>query len=152
MRGGIAAVTNMAGRAISLVSGAGCVLSGIDPQPVRLATVGATKLFPGAAAVTCELLGGPCHDLNLMVREPGGIVSARHLVLTDVAQSLTAERQNAVFCLRGAIECVGAGDERHVLGEQDTLIVPIAAASRWRIRASGGAEATAIVHAWFTAG
>src|SRR5262245_15618455 len=58
--------SNFAGyiRAISLVSGAGCILRGIEPDPVRLGAPGTTKLFPGAASVTCELVAGACCDLN----------------------------------------------------------------------------------------
>lgn len=144
--------SNFAGyiRAISLVSGAGCILRGIEAIPVRLDAAGVTKRFPGAASVTCELIAGPCCDLNLMVREPGAIVSAQSLRLSDVAQSLTAQRENAVFCLEGTIECVGNGGERFTLAKHDTFIVAAAAAGDWRIRAGGPGSAEAIAHAWFT--
>src|SRR5262245_22091782 len=45
--------SNFAGyqRAISLVNGAGCILHGLDPQPVQMSLAGTTTIFPGAAQV-----------------------------------------------------------------------------------------------------
>jgi uncharacterized protein len=143
--------SNFAGytRAISLVSGAGCILHGIDPTPVRLDAPGVTKLFPGAASVTCELIAGPCHDLNLMVREPGQIVAAQQLRLDEAAQLLAAQKNNAVFCLEGTIECSSKSGERITLAKHDTFIAPAGVADDWRIQ-SAGSGAQAIVHTWFT--
>jgi uncharacterized protein len=146
--------SNFAGyaRAISLVGGAGCILHGIDPAPVRLDAPGVTKLFPGAASVTCELIAGPCHDLNLMVREPGEIASARHLRLDSAAIQCASQRNNTVFCLEGALECVSKSGERLSLAKHDTFIVPAPAAADWRFQAGGTGGAEAITHAWFTSG
>lgn len=136
-------------RAISLVSGAGCILHGIDPAPVRLDAPGVTRLFSGAVSVTCELIAGPCHDLNLMVREPGKIVSARHLRLGSERIPCTSQRNNAVFCLEGAIECLGKSGEQLALAQHDTVIFPAAIAADWRFQAAGSGGAEAIAHAWF---
>ena len=87
-------------RAIALVSGSGCVLHGIDAQPVSLREPGDIALFSGAAAVTCDLIAGTSCDLNLMVREPGSVVAARHVILAGGAiEPLPADCDNAVFCL-----------------------------------------------------
>lgn len=144
--------SNFAGytRAISLVSGAGCVLRGIEAAPVRLDVAGITRLFPGAAAVTCELIAGPCCDLNLMVRDPGEIVSAVHVRLTGAERSLGAQRNNAVFCLEGTIDCIGKGGKHLTLDKHDTLIVAPEAVDDWRVRASVSGAAEAIMHTWFT--
>jgi uncharacterized protein len=145
--------SNFAGyqRAISLVNGAGCVLHGIDAQPVQMSIAGTTTLFPGAAQVECELIDGPCHDLNLIVREPGDIVSAGGQRLGDGdARALIADHFNAIFCLAGPVECSGADGTRFVLAEHDTLVVGAGAAAHWRIRAAEPAGAQVVTHAWFT--
>jgi uncharacterized protein len=144
--------SNFAGyrRAISLVNGAGCVLHGIDSQPVQMSIAGTTTLFPGDAAVECELIDGPCNDLNLMVREPGDIVSAGGQRLGDGdPRPLVAGYTNAIFCLAGVLECSSADGTRVTLAEQDTLLVDASVAAAWRIRAvRPGAQA--LTHAWFT--
>jgi len=145
--------SNFAGyqRAISLVSGAGCVLHGIDSQPVQMSIAGTTTLFPGDAVVECELIAGPCQDLNLMVREPGDIVSAGGQRLGDNdPRPLVPGYANAIFCLSGPVECIGANGARETLGEHDTMLVDPSVAADWRIRAAGPAGAQVLMHAWFT--
>lgn len=140
-------------RAIALVSGSGCVLHGIEAQPVPLRTPGDIALFCGGAAVTCDLLAGTTCDLNLMVREPGSIVAARHVTLSaNSTESLRADCDNAVFCLEGEVECIGpANDRRFALGLHDTFIVPAAGARNWQARA-GGSGARLLTFAWRNAG
>jgi uncharacterized protein len=145
--------SNFAGyqRAISLVNGAGCLLHGLGAQPVQMSLAGTTTIFPGAAQVECELIAGPCHDLNLMVREPGDIVSAGGLrLLEDDARALLAEHRNAVFCLAGPVACLGPKGEQFVLGEHDTFLVGASEAAAWRIRAAESVGAQVLAHAWFT--
>jgi uncharacterized protein len=145
--------SNFAGyqRAISLVSGAGCVLHGIDSQPVQMSIAGTTTLFPGDATVDCELIAGPCQDLNLMVRAPGDIVSAGGQRLGDGdPRPLVPGYENAIFCLSGAVECVCADGTRATLGEHDTMLVDASAAASWRIRAARPGGAQVLAHAWFT--
>ena len=145
--------SNFAGyqRAISLVNGAGCVLHGLGAQPVQMSLAGTTTIFPGAAQVECELIDGPCHDLNLIVREPGDIVSAGGLRLPeDDARALVPDHCNAVFCLAGPVACMGPNGEQLVLDEHDTFLVGASEAARWRIRAAESVVAQVLAHAWFT--
>jgi environmental stress-induced protein Ves len=133
--------SNFAGyqRAIALVSGAGCRLSGIEARPVVLDVPGSFALFSGASAVSSELIDGSCCDFNLMVREPGAIHSVRAERLVPGADaSLPADYYGAVFCLAGAIECASPLEQQRVtLNEQDTLIAHPEHAGRWRMRAAG---------------
>lgn len=140
-------------RAIALVSGSGCVLHGIEAQPVPLRQSGDIALFSGGAAVTCDLIAGASCDLNLMVREPGSVIAARHVTLAaDRPEPLLADCNNAVFCLEGEAECVEpASDRRIALGLHDTCIVSAADARNWQARA-GGSSARLLTFAWRNAG
>jgi uncharacterized protein len=141
-------------RALTLVSGAGCRLSGLRSKPVELRQVGATALFDGAAAITCELLAGPCEDLNLMVRAPGRIVSVEQFsLLAHDTESLRANCSCAAFCLEGAVECLHlSSGERVTLAVQDTLLVDAADAAEWRLLRGETGEARVVVHAWICEG
>jgi uncharacterized protein len=137
-------------RALTFVSGGGCRLSGLDARPRELTEPGATVLFRGSAVVACELLAGPCFDLNLMVREPGGIASVDHFsLLAHQTEALPADCHGAVFCLEGLIDCLHlASGERAMLGVHDTLIVSAADATEWRLLRGESESARVIVHAW----
>jgi environmental stress-induced protein Ves len=136
-------------RAIALVSGAGCVLSGIEAQPLVLDAPGQFTVFPGAAQVTSDLVDGPCCDLNLMVREPGRILRVKHVYATQgEGEPLEANHHNAVFCLSGELACVNTADgQRIALSLHDTLIVNPAHARGWRVR-TGNPAAMALTLAW----
>lgn len=54
-------------RKMALLQGAGVELRFADGMSRRLRNVGDLVEFDGAVPVHCELLGGPCVDLNLMV-------------------------------------------------------------------------------------
>ena len=145
--------SNFAGyqRAIALVSGAGCVLHGIEADDVVLDAPGRSAIFPGAAQVSSDLLAGSCEDFNLMVRQPGNIVHVKHLRAFDAhGDSLSAAHYNAVFCLAGSLMCVEGSDERrNELHFQDTLIVAPTDTRRWRVHAADP-KAAAFVCAWET--
>lgn len=137
-------------RAIALVSGHGCVLHGIEQQPVSLRKSGDLKLFSGGSVVTCELIAGACCDLNLMVREPGSIIGARHVSLVaGSTESLSADCNHAVFCLDGEIECVDAASGREVvLGLHDTLVTASDTVDGWELRTRGTTGTRFLVFAW----
>ena len=100
-------------RAIALVSGDGCVLNGAAETPIRLERPGALATFAGEAAVDCELLGGPCHDLNLMVRTSIPILATRHLVTEADLDSFRVDGACvALFCLEGDDSTASASTTR----------------------------------------
>jgi environmental stress-induced protein Ves len=141
-------------RALTLVSGEGCRLRGLRPEPWELRESGATALFDGGAAVTCELIRGVCEDLNLMVREPGRILSVDHFsLLGHDTEPLGPQCAGAVFCLEGEVECLHlTRGERITLGACDTLLVDAAQASEWRLLRGAAAPARVIVHSWRVTG
>jgi environmental stress-induced protein Ves len=143
--------SNFAGyqRAIVLVSGAGCVLHGIEADGLVLDAPGRFAIFPGAAQVRSDLLAGSCEDFNLMAREPARIVHVKHLHAIDAdGELLSAAHYSAVFCLGGRLMCGDDLDERrNELHFQDTFIVAPTNACRWRVRANDP-KAAALVCTW----
>lgn len=143
--------SNFAGyqRAIAFVSGSGCILSGIEAQPLILDAPGQFVIFPGAAQVTSDLIAGPCCDFNLMVREPGSILSVRYLHATaGEGDPLAANHHNAVFCLGGTWECVNAVDGQRIpMQLSDTLILNPSGAAQWCVHARDPA-AMALICTW----
>lgn len=137
-------------RALTLVSGTGCVLHGVGAIPARLNVPGMTVHFAGDAAVSCELMGGPCWDLNLMVREPGEIVAAEDVRLAPGAvHHLREGLDSSIFSIEGDAECIiDAGrEQRFELGQHDTLLVGAATSGSASVRAAPGA-AHVLVHTW----
>jgi environmental stress-induced protein Ves len=136
-------------RAIALVSGDGCVLQGAADQPIALDVPGTIAIFPGEAAVDCELRGGSCFDLNLMVRRPIAITTARYLASADDLHTFAAGVAHlAVFCLSGTLQCVREAGLAVDLDAHDTLLVAPEDAERWQFRSLPSRAATAIVFQW----
>jgi uncharacterized protein len=137
-------------RALTLVSGAGCVLHGVGAIPARLNVAGMTVHFAGDAAVSCALMGGSCWDLNLMVRAPGEIVAAQDVRLApEAVHRPRGGLDSSIFCIEGNAECIVDTDrEQHFeLGRHDTLLVGAAESGSVRVRAVASA-AHVVVHAW----
>jgi hypothetical protein len=140
-------------RAITLVSGGGCLLRGVGLEPTELREPGATALFDGGAPVSCELLGGACFDLNLIVRRPGRILAVDHFaLLAHETEALQEDVNGAVFCLQGAIECLHLPSGRRLtLHAEDAFIAPASEAGQWRLMRGAAERASAVVHAWTAA-
>jgi uncharacterized protein len=135
-------------RALTLVSGAGCVLHGVAPTPVRLNIPGMTVHFAGDAAVSCELIGGPCWDLNLMVRHPGEIVAAQDVRLPpDALHHLPGAETCSIFCIAGHAQCI-VNERRFELRQHDTFLVDAPANENVRVQATATSAAHLLVHAW----
>ena len=98
--------------------------------------------FDGGLAVSAELIGGPCHDLNLITAHALGASRARVLELAqplDIPRS--ARDTTLVFCISGSAEIEGQRGERTLLETWDTLIHAPDAASTCRTAASSAAPA-----------
>lgn len=95
-------------------------------------------------------MAGPCHDLNLMVREPGRILAVKYLQLSACSAEpmIIAAAHNAVFCLDGVVECVDNNSGRRILlARHDTLLLPAPVAANWQVQ-SRDAKAAALTYAW----
>jgi environmental stress-induced protein Ves len=136
-------------RVIALVSGDGCVLHGAADPPIALDRPGTIAIFPGEAAVECELRGGSCFDLNLMVRHPIALTSARYLASEEDLKTFVAGAAHlAVFSLSGVLQCVSEAGRAVDLDTQDTMLVAPEDAVRWRLRSLTSGPASAIVFQW----
>jgi uncharacterized protein len=111
-------------RVVALVSGEGFVLNvnGVASRPLDAA--GAHIAFDGGATTTCRLIGGPCTDLSLMVREPGRIMYARCLGVGSSRVELDRNSLHALFAVHGAARVEVPGDGDMSLAERETLLLP----------------------------
>jgi environmental stress-induced protein Ves len=142
--------SNFAGyrRALTLVSGAGCVLNGVGATAARLDLPGMTVRFAGDADVSCELIGGECWDLNLMVRGPGEIVAAHDVrVARGGVHHVRAEENGSIFCIEGRAECV-IDEQCFELARHDTFLFGAPASGSVRVQAAATSAAHVLVHAW----
>jgi environmental stress-induced protein Ves len=129
-------------RAVALIEGRGFRLDIKDVGTQVLAARGEHVLFSGAAEARCELLGGACTDLSLMVREPGGISAVTRLHIgADQTLPTHAGALQVLFVLHGAIECrapaalpePGLATRPYRLNTNDTLLIR-GSAERWSLR------------------
>jgi hypothetical protein len=119
-------------RCVVLVDGHGFRLQFAGAGTKTLAARGDHALFAGSAAVSCELLDGPCTDLSLIVHDPGTIASVTRLAISaEQSMVVTAGKLRVLFALQGAIKCrardpsnpSASSGEPFELNAQDTLLV-----------------------------
>jgi hypothetical protein len=99
--------SNFAGyeRSMVLLRGAGVLLKLSDGSSRMMRAAGDMAQFDGALGVECELLGGPCVDLNLMVSKTLGAVNARVEELRDtLSVQRSADQSMVVFSLDAPLE------------------------------------------------
>ncbi len=111
-------------RKMVLLKGGGAELRFANGAVRALRTVGDMAEFDGALAAQCELIDGPCIDLNLIVAKPLPGVSAR---VARVRETLTvpaaAGRATLAFPIDAAVE-ISRGSERVVLEAWDLAVSP----------------------------
>lgn len=96
-------------RILVLLHGAGVRLSFDGRQPATLRAIGDSVEFDGALAAQCELIDGPCTDLNLMVSKS---MASFHACVEPVAGPRRLSSPQAIsllFAIRGDL-VVDAGD------------------------------------------
>src|ERR1017187_597399 len=99
-------------RIMVLLRGGGVALKFSSGEEHQLRKVGDVAEFDGALATLCELLGGPCVDLNLMVAKSltGVHAQGRRLRLTQpMALPSASGRATLVFPIDAALEVRAAG-------------------------------------------
>jgi environmental stress-induced protein Ves len=119
-------------RTMVLLRGSGIRLSFAGGQQTFLREAGELVEFDGALATQCDLLGGPCADLNLMVSKSmkGARASVEHLRQPRTLHSLQGET-TLVFGIDGAlsIDSVNGGLalldpwDLAILSPQDSAVV-----------------------------
>jgi environmental stress-induced protein Ves len=111
-------------RTMVLLRGDGMALHFADGDRKVLRQIGALAEFDGALAANCELLGGPCMDLNLMVAKSLSKVPASVQRL-NAPLLLTASRRESVLlaCVQGTLVLEGGGAEAAALEPGDLAVL-----------------------------
>ena len=84
-------------RKMVLLKGAGIELQFADGVRKSLRRVGELVEFDGAVAAHCELLGGPCVDLNLMVAKSDSAVAKVERFIESIAVRASRNETTLVF-------------------------------------------------------
>jgi environmental stress-induced protein Ves len=111
-------------RKMVLLRGLGLTLCFADGEQRRLRQVGDLVEFDGARSAHCELSGGPCVDLNLMVADaiPGVRVRVQRLTAALAVDSQAGESL-VIFAVAGAVRIEAADAEPVTLDPWDLAIV-----------------------------
>ena len=128
-------------RTMVLLRGAGIALKLSDGTQRSMRAAGDMVQFDGALGVECELLNGPCVDLNLMTSNAMGPVHARVERLQG-PHFCAARRDESmlVFPIDAAIEIRADGEDGAVLEPWDLAVLGGASALSGRIAACEGAD------------
>jgi uncharacterized protein len=111
-------------RKMVLLKGGGVELRFANGAVRALRAVGDMAEFDGALATQCELIDGPCIDLNLIVAKSLPGVSARVArVRETLTVSAAAGRATLAFPIDAAVE-ICRGGERVVLEAWDLAVIP----------------------------
>jgi environmental stress-induced protein Ves len=108
-------------RVITVLTGAGMRLT-VDGVAHEIGPLAPFE-FPGAAATSCTLPGGPISDLNLIVRD-GARGSVR---ITQLTGELTVTGPAAIVVVRGMVTVDGK-----ILGVPDAVLIEDATAAALR--------------------
>ncbi len=128
------------GRTMVLLRGGGVVLRLSDGSCRMLRAAGDMAQFDGALGVECELLSGPCVDLNLMASKSMGAVHARVERLQDPRSVRVLDGQSmVVFPIDGAVE-VQTSEASGMLEPWDLAVLEGPQAGSAQIAACAGAS------------
>jgi environmental stress-induced protein Ves len=136
-------------RTMVLLRGGGIALKLSDGTRRDLRAAGDLAQFDGALGVDCELLSGPCVDLNLMTSNAMGPVHARierlHEPLSYLAR---ADESMVVFPLDAAVEIQEDEGDATVLEPWDLAVLGGAGASPGRIACREEAGGVVFLATW----
>jgi environmental stress-induced protein Ves len=125
-----AAFSDFAGyqRTMVLLRGAGMALQFANGERQVLRQIGDLAQFDGALRVHCELLDGPCMDLNLMVAKTAASASTRVQRLhAPLLLEACSEEAVLLACVQGTIVLQGDGADAAALEPGDVALLPQAA-------------------------
>jgi environmental stress-induced protein Ves len=121
-------------RTMVLLRGAGIALKLSDGTRRIMRAAGDLAQFDGALGVECELLDGPCVDLNLMTSNAMGPVRARiERLQRPLSYALRTEESMVVFPIDAGVEIRAGDGDATVLEPWDLAVLGGAAALSGRI-------------------
>jgi hypothetical protein len=111
-------------RTMVLLLGEGMSLHFANGDRKVLRQIGELAQFDGALAANCELLGGPCMDLNLMVAKSLSKVSARVQSLNAPLRLMVSTGESVLLaCVHGTLLLEGGGAEAAALEPGDLAVL-----------------------------
>jgi uncharacterized protein len=111
-------------RKMVLLRGAGVKLDFANGEQRVLRHVGEIAEFDGGLSARCELLGGPCVDLNLMVAKSMGAVPVRvQRVNSALPLAASCHESTLVFCIEGRVVLDGDAGEPATLENWDLAVL-----------------------------
>jgi len=132
-------------RKMVLLRGAGLTLSFADGARERLERVGDLVEFDGARRAQCELIAGPCVDLNLMVADAIPDVRARvqSLTIPSAVPSLVGEAL-VIVAIAGSLLVTTAAGAPVTLDAWDLAVVRHAQAAVTTLQSPAGGPAAQV--------
>jgi len=129
-------------RKMILLKGGGVVLRFADGAVRALRAVGDLVEFDGAHAAQCDLVGGPCVDLNLIAAKALSGVSAQvaRFESLTLPAAAAAGRATLAFPIDAAVE-ISRGSERAALEAWDLAVIPGGSELTLRVARGGGSQA-----------
>lgn len=134
-------------RTMVLLAGEGLTLRAPGGGSTVLSAPGQLIQFDGATSMQCELTGGPCTDLNLMVAHAVGAIGAHVQTLQEPVTVPSARLQTrVVFALQQSVALTDSTGHRRILSTWDTAVC--AAADGEVICSSDAANARVFIAAF----
>jgi len=110
-------------RKMVLLQGAGIDLNFADGSRKALRRVGELVEFDGAVAAHCELLNGPCVDLNLMVLKSDRAAVRVDSITLPLGVSAAGGETTLVFAIDGSVTVEIAGEQTVTLAPWDLAVL-----------------------------
>lgn len=110
-------------RKMVLLKGTGIELKFGDGQQQRLNQVGDMAEFDGALATHCNLLSGPCMDLNLMVADERQVKARVERIRGPVDVGASELQTTLIFSMESALEVKRSNGEIALLGPWDLGVI-----------------------------
>jgi uncharacterized protein len=127
-------------RKMILLKGGGVALRFANGAVRALRAVGDMVEFDGAHAAQCDLVGGPCIDLNLMAAKALPGVSAQVARFESLTlPAAAAGRTTLAFPIDAAVE-ISRGSERVALEAWDLAVIPGGSELTLRVARGGGSQ------------
>jgi environmental stress-induced protein Ves len=129
-------------RSMALLEGQGLSLNFADGTSVLLREPGNLVAFDGALSTSCDLVAGPCTDLNLIVAndlpDPGARVVG---LVQPLTLACSAGESLLIFAVSGSVAVEPPhGDRPERLGRGDLGVVTGAAPGATTLRSADGAH------------
>jgi hypothetical protein len=137
-------------RKMVLLKGAGIELQFADGVHKSLRRVGELVEFDGALAAHCELLGGPCVDLNLMVAKSDSAVAKVERFIESIAVRASRNETTLVFPIDRKITLQITAGKTATLEPWDLAVLSQCAGRISRLESANSSVSTSVFVATVT--